>query len=127
MPLNKETETKGKEFNEEVQLNSQLSQSDDTTTETQQKYSKLRYYKTPFKPNKELEIWNKNRVYDKVEINDQNCISVRSIVTLKIINGKLQTKDLRRPVYLRQFHMYVRKRINSLVHYCLKFMCSSFY
>ena len=41
---------------------------------------------------KELESWKKNEVYEEVEDKGQYCVSVRWVVTPKIIEGKLQTK-----------------------------------
>lgn len=57
----------------------------------EQKYSKLKHCKTPFRPNLKYKNWKKN-VYDKVEDNGQYCISVRWVIKPKLINRKLQTK-----------------------------------
>ena len=40
----------------------------------------------------EMESWNKNRVYEEVEDSGQNCVSVRWVVTPKVINGELKVK-----------------------------------
>ena len=40
----------------------------------------------------ELEGWKKREVYDEVDDNGQSCISVRWVITPKVIDGKMSTK-----------------------------------
>lgn len=61
----------------------------------------------------------KNAVYDEVEDNGEDCISVRWVITPKIINGKLGyvLQDLRKPMCLGQIAPHACKKVYEL--HCL--------